>query len=87
MEVSQKDWLNFILSHECAVCFEDLEHPVELRPCKHIFCKKCICSYNKKAPKECPMCRKKYKSKSNAGVEFMLNAFKEFKRKVEPTDE
>jgi hypothetical protein len=36
----------------CAVCLDPWTDPVELRPCTHIFCKKCLWRQ-----KKCPVCR------------------------------
>ena len=42
----------------CAICFDDLKHPVELG-CGHNFCHKCLtlASLEANLSKTCPMCR------------------------------
>ena len=37
---------------ECAICLEPWKDPVELQPCKHVFCRECVQRLDK-----CPDCR------------------------------
>lgn len=42
---------------ECPICTDDFESPVAL-PCKHIYCRKCICEWlSMRSRNTCPKCR------------------------------
>jgi hypothetical protein len=46
---------------ECPICIDNVKEPVQLRVCKHIFCKKCIINWIcmcKNINVTCPMCKK-----------------------------
>lgn len=44
--------------NECCICYGNLEDPVLLQLCNHVFCGKCILEWYKKQ-KTCPLCREK----------------------------
>lgn len=48
--------LSFDLNQTCSVCQDIFVNPVQVLPCCHCFCEKCILSWEKRNS-SCPLCR------------------------------
>eukprot|EP00796_Vickermania_ingenoplastis_P011303 gene11303-7835_t len=55
-------------SLECQICFDTWRHPVQLDPCGHIFCAKCVTSSCSK----CPSCREPIVKKREPPMEVLV---------------
>lgn len=45
---------------DCVICMDEIENPLKLSKCSHIFCKNCIQDYFNRVKKVCPICNTIY---------------------------